>query len=115
MADLLTAAATATSLNKLHRKSRRNRSALAKSTICACFYCLNEYPFQRISEWSDREETAICPCCGVDAVVGFDTPNADQQLLRKMHERWFERAKELTQEEWEKALDSDAWTPSKSS
>jgi hypothetical protein len=115
MVASITAAATATSLNKLHRKSRRNRPTLAKSTICGCFYCLNEYPFDRISEWIENGETAICPCCGVDAVIGFDAPVADRELLHKMHERWFERSKQLTQEEWEKALERDAWTPAKSS
>lgn len=97
------------SLTKIHSKSRRNRSSLARSAICGCFYCLNEYPFQRISEWTDDGETAICPCCGVDAVLGFSSPSADHGLLRDMHKHWFERSKRLTQEEWENALKKDAW------
>jgi NAD-dependent SIR2 family protein deacetylase len=102
---------TKVSLNKVHSESRRNRSALAKATTCGCFYCLNEYPFQRIAEWTDDGKTAICPCCGVDAVLGFNTPVADQGLLRDMHKFWFERSTQLTQKEWESALKKETWPP----
>ena len=96
-------------LKKMHGKSRRNRSALAKSGICGCFYCFNEYPFARITEWTDDGKTAICPHCGVDAVIGFDEPAADRELLRRMHERWFERSIHLTPEEWAQAVEKNAW------
>ncbi|HVH80534.1 MAG TPA: hypothetical protein VM782_14155 [Stellaceae bacterium] len=96
-------------MKKLHDKSRHNRSALAKSGICACFYCLNEYPFTQITEWIEGGKTARCPVCGIDAVIGFDGPAVDQGLLRQMHERWFETSTRLTQEEWQKALEKDAW------
>ena len=113
MVESVTAAAAQKSLKKFHRKSRRHRSALAEATICACFYCLSEYPVQQITEWTDNEETAICPCCGVDAVLGFNETVADQQLLRDMHARWFEDRKELTREEWDGAIERNAWPRAK--
>ena len=96
-------------LKKLRDKSRRNRSALAESRICGCFHCLNEYPFAQITEWIDDGNTAICPFCGIDAVLGFETPTTDAQLLSKLHERWFGSPKRLTPEEWQKALETDTW------
>ena len=99
-------------LVKQHNKSRRNRSSLAASAICACFYCFKEYPFAQITEWTDGGETAICPRCGVDAVLGFAVPAADQALLRKMHGRWFKTAKRLTPEEWKTATETNNWASS---
>jgi hypothetical protein len=99
--------------NKEHEKSRRNRSSLAKSAICACFYCFNEYPYKQIVEWIDNEKTALCPRCGIDAVVGFDSPAVDREMLRKLHDRWFGHSKRLTPEEWKTAIEKDAWPGSK--
>ena len=99
-------------VDKGHEKSRRNRSSLAKSVVCACFHCFNEYPFEQIAEWIDNGKTALCPRCGVDAVIGFDSPVADRGLLRRLHESRFEHSKRLTPEEWETAIAKDAWPDS---
>jgi hypothetical protein len=101
--------AAAIDLVELHTDSRRNRSSLAKAAVCGCFYCLSEYPFDRIAAWTDEGETAICPVCGVDSVLGFASPGADTELLRKMHDRWFGASRHLTTAEWKKATDKDAW------
>lgn len=98
---------------ELRDRSRRNRTALAESGICACFYCFNEYPFAQITEWIDDGKTAICPRCGVDAVIGFDESTADRELLRKLHQRSFETSKRLTPDEWAQAVAKDAWPRTK--
>lgn len=96
-------------LAALHKKSSRNRSLLAGSTICACFYCFSEYKFDRIDKWTDEDETAICPVCGVDAVLGFDSAPPDQKLLQAMHDRWFKAATRLKPDEWKDAVERNAW------
>ncbi|MFZ2004267.1 MAG: hypothetical protein WB697_21940 [Stellaceae bacterium] len=96
-------------LKELHSKSRHNRASLARSKICGCFYCFNQYPFAQIAQWIDDDETAVCPCCGVDAVLGFAAPTADQDLLHKLHDRWFKQPVRLRSDEWEKALRKDRW------
>ena len=103
--------AKAANLAALHEKSRRNRSFLEEAGVCACFYCFNEYPFEQIVEWIDEDQTAICPYCGVDAVLGFDSQLPDRQLLREMHDRWFKTSKRLTADEWKDALERNAWRP----
>jgi hypothetical protein len=62
------------SLEHLHKRSRRNRSRLAKSSICSCFYCFKEFRFEQIKKWIDDLGTAICPRRGTDTVLGFDVP-----------------------------------------
>jgi len=96
-------------LADLHKKSRRNRSRLESAAVCACFYCFSEYSYDRIEEWIDGGRTALCPVCGVDAVLGFGAQPVDRELLRKMHERWFETPRRLTADEWKGAIEEDAW------
>jgi hypothetical protein len=103
--------ATEASLSKLHKKSRCNRSSLAEAKICGCFYCFKEYPFEQIIEWVDAGETALCPRCGIDSVLGFDTPTADQELLHEMHDLWFKESVNLTPDEWKKAVETNVWPP----
>jgi hypothetical protein len=99
-------------LETVHKKSRRNRLQLADSKSCGCFYCLKEFPFSQIADWIDDSETARCPYCGIDAVLGFDTETADQALLQNMHEHWFENTIRLTPEEWKRAVERKAWPAS---
>ncbi len=52
-----------------------NRKALGDSRIAVCLYCLKEFAPSRITEWVDEGsggETALCPYCDIDAIVGFN-------------------------------------------
>lgn len=54
------------------QRSFKNRAALEKSKLAACYYCLATYQAKEITEWTDRDETALCPACGMDSVVAED-------------------------------------------
>ena len=73
----------------LHARSMNNRGALLDSRQCGCFFCLKLYDPASITDWI-REETAICPYCGVDAVIpeSYDY-ELDDSLLLAMKEYWF--------------------------
>ena len=103
--------ATEAVLADLHKKSGHNRSLLEKSKICACFYCYNEFLFAQIVQWIDDNETAMCPRCGIDSVLGFDSRAADQKLLHEMHDRSFKGSTQITPDEWKTAVESDVWPP----
>ncbi|MFZ1392128.1 MAG: hypothetical protein WAS23_11115 [Dokdonella sp.] len=52
-----------------------NRKALKESQIAVCVYCMKEFSPSKIIEWVDEGsggETALCPYCDIDAVVGFN-------------------------------------------
>ena len=54
-----------------HRLSANHRSALQKDSLCGCFYCLRIFSPENIQDWiKDMNGTALCPFCGVDAVLG---------------------------------------------
>ena len=58
-----------------HKHSIFHKSEIMKSDICGCFYCLEIFPPSKIEEWTDqdlndKEETAMCPKCAIDSVIG---------------------------------------------
>ena len=72
-------------------ESSLHRKQLLASDIAACFYCFAEFSPVAIEEWTDGEPpglTAICPHCGIDAVVGFNGA-VDTAWLKAAHQRSF--------------------------
>ena len=59
-----------------------NRATLQHCEWAVCEFCYSRYPPTRIQVWRDSDasgegQTAVCPRCGVAAVVGYgrgDTP-----------------------------------------
>ena len=62
--------------SRLHRHTRANRMELEASEVCGCIACERIYFPSEIVRWVD-EETALCPHCGVDAVVGSASGDPD--------------------------------------
>jgi hypothetical protein len=73
-----------------HRHSWLHRAAIESSAHCGCFYCLAVYPPSAIREWVDGGETALCPRCGIDSVIGDASGYPlSGELLRAMKKHWF--------------------------
>ena len=71
-----------------------HRREIEASTRAGCFYCLAVFPARQVRTWVDGGETAICPRCGVDAVLGDKLPGAVKPgFLEKMRTRWFADAR----------------------
>lgn len=73
-----------------HNHSSFHRDEVLGSKFCSCFHCLQRFSPDEIEEWTDNGQTALCPKCNVDSVIGdrsglkLDTP-----FLREMHDYWF--------------------------
>jgi hypothetical protein len=75
-----------------HTYSSRHRAQIESSDICACFYCLSMFPPGQIVEWVDDEDTAICPRCGIDSVIGSESGvPLTPAFLKQMKHHWFEK------------------------
>jgi hypothetical protein len=75
--------------SRLHRHTRANRVELEASEACGCIACERIYFPSEIVQWVDGE-TAVCPHCGADAVVGSASRiPIIPGVLRRAHERWF--------------------------
>lgn len=79
---------------RAHKQSMGNRDEVLASERCGCFYCLQIFLPADVNEWTDEKEgvgqTALCPRCGIDAVIGSESGypiTAD--FLRLMKEHWF--------------------------
>ena len=76
-------------IKNLSKYSKNNKTYIENSDKCACYFCLNTFSPQEIEEWTDNGQTAICPKCKVDSVVGDSTTNLDKQFIEKASKYWF--------------------------
>ena len=74
----------------------RNGDELLLSERCGCFYCGAIFSPKEVKEWVDEEEgvgqTALCPRCGIDAIIGSSSAypiTADFLGIMKRH--WFQK------------------------
>jgi hypothetical protein len=83
-----------------HDWSKANRQTLMDSNLCGCFCCLDVFLSSEIEEWIENEtseieegitdDTAFCPNCGIDSVIGSVSGYPiDRESLKKMHDYWF--------------------------
>jgi hypothetical protein len=88
-------------LEAAHRHCSNHRRAMLSSESCGCFFCLALFTPVDIRDWIDSvveglEGSAICPRCGIDAVIGSTSGlPLNQEFLSRMHEYWFEEPSPL--------------------
>jgi len=85
-------------LQAIHKDSGWNEYAVKTSSLCGCFHCQKIFLSSEIEEWIREPNltcrgpgrTAVCPKCGIDAVL----PESKEykitiELLEKMNKMWF--------------------------
>lgn len=79
-------------LKQVHDHSFKNRAEIARSLICYCIHCEEASASGQVKEWVDDGETALCPKCGVDALIGNAAGyEMTEPLLKEMHDFYFEQ------------------------
>lgn len=77
-------------INSAHQYSANNRKSLEKDEVCGCFHCCKTFSPKLIREWIDDGSTAICPFCGIDAIIGDDSDSIiTEEFLRAINKEWF--------------------------
>lgn len=79
---------TPSDLASAHRDASLHRALVGRSKALGCFYCLRTFPPSAVEEWIDDGETALCPHCGIDAVLP-DSVDLSEAFLKAMNSRWF--------------------------
>lgn len=75
---------------RAHKHSFRNREEVLNSGTCGCFYCWATFRPREITEWTDGEQTAHCPICIIDSVIGSASGfSIGKPLLKAIEEDWF--------------------------
>lgn len=74
-----------------------NHSEITRSEQCGCFFCLETFPASDVEEWlsservGDTDGSAVCPCCGTDAVIGDASGlPVNGEFLAAVRRRWFD-------------------------
>ncbi len=102
-------------LHRAHEHSSKHRPEIEASKVCACYYCLSRFAPTEIREWItehhvERNEegrrvvghvtgqTALCPKCGIDSVIGDACGYAlTFQFVKDMQDHWFDKGVEWDQ------------------
>lgn len=67
-----------------------NRQYLKKDKICGCYACLTIFKTVEIEDWLDKKTTAVCPYCGMDAIVSESCGyKPTEKILKLLHNREF--------------------------
>jgi hypothetical protein len=78
-----------------HQYSSLHRKQILASSVCGCFYCLEIFSPSEIEDWVDESQnevgqTALCPKCGIDSVIGDKSGvKIEVDLLKRMRQYWF--------------------------
>ena len=72
-----------------------HRREIEASDRCACFFCFGTFKASDIKSWIDANQTALCPRCGVDSVLGSaSNQRLDDWFLRGLHTQFFSSNRE---------------------
>jgi len=74
--------------------SIHNRAEILSGSVCGCFYFLEIFSPSEIKSWieesPDSDQTAMCPHCGIDSVIGDASGYPiTKDFLQKMQAHWF--------------------------
>jgi hypothetical protein len=82
-------------VREAHTHSSHHRAEILASTLCGCFYCCATFRPDAIEEWTDSDaagvgQTALCPKCGIDSVLGDKSQfEVSKEFLKLMKSFWF--------------------------
>ena len=81
-------------LNAFYSHSIRNAESILNSDFCGCFHCISIFPVAdiKLSQMmveKDGFKTAICPICGIDAVLGDASVEITAEILEALNGLYF--------------------------
>lgn len=77
-------------LKTIHGHTLNNSREIKQSIRCACIACCEMFPMEEVDEYIDDDQTALCPRCTIDAVIGDAAGyELSQDFLAKLNKRFF--------------------------
>lgn len=69
--------------------SIKNKKLIEQAQNVGCFHCCKIFDSKDIKDFTDNESTAICPLCGVDAIIPDNCGVIiSEEILKKAKEFW---------------------------
>lgn len=80
-------------LEKFHHPDFRKKERLKESGQLGCFSCGYIFSYYLVENFLESENTALCPICGIDAVIPLiEFPESQhEELLGEMYLKYFKR------------------------
>lgn len=70
--------------------SVKNKKQLENSKKCGCFGCVKVFDPEEVTEFIPGEDTAVCPYCGTDSVIGdYSGFPVTEEFMKKMNDDRF--------------------------
>ena len=77
-------------MKAIHSHTLRNRKEIEASKTCGCISCCGIYPASEVVDYIDEGETALCPECSIDAVIGDCIGiNINAATLKELNQEFF--------------------------
>ena len=74
----------------IHSHTLRNRKEIEASDNCVCISCCEIFYAAAVEDYIDEGETALCPICGIDAVIGDCTGiSMDTETVNELNKEFF--------------------------
>ncbi len=87
---------TVSEYEKVHKYSNNHREELSHDKKSGCFYCLKIFSPKKIKRWIDNNQTALCPYCDIDSIIGESSGfPITKSFLKQMHKYWFQTVKRV--------------------
>lgn len=69
----------------------RNRAEIRQSRNCCCIDCRHIFPAGEVVDWIDDGQTAMCPYCDTDAVIGdASLYQLTEDFINTLHNEYFD-------------------------
>lgn len=77
-------------MKEIHSHTLSNRKEIEASDNCACISCCEIFSSSEVIDYIDDGETALCPICGIDAVIGDCTGiSMEKETLSELNKEFF--------------------------
>lgn len=79
-----------TPVQQLMNLAFKNRRLVQQSAKAGCIFCCKVYESTDIKNYTDNDQTCLCPHCGTDTVLGDMGGYAiTEENLNKANQYWF--------------------------
>ena len=77
-------------MKEIHSHTLRNRKEIESSDNCVCISCCEIFYASEVEDYIDEGKTALCPRCGIDAVIGGCTGiSMDRETISELNKEFF--------------------------
>lgn len=83
-------------INLFPKLSMKNKRLIEACASVGCYHCCKIFDPKEIKEYTDNNETCICPHCSADCIVGDKCGFIlDEVILNKANKFWFNQGSKV--------------------